>query len=129
MPETEQARSRLARLMNDRRVDLGLRWTEVAEMGGVSAETLRAMRRTSAPLRDLTKAGIEKGLRWKRGSVDQVLAGGDPVPEARYDDAALQSIWELNLPEEVRLGMIALAERMREERERRNGPERTSRGA
>jgi hypothetical protein len=85
MPESEQARDRLAQLMNERRVELGLRWTSVAKSGDISPETLRAIRRTSAPLRDLTKAGIEKGLRWEHGSVDRILAGDDPVPDDGED--------------------------------------------
>jgi len=80
MPETNQGRRRLAQLMNDRRVELGLRWTDVAEAGEVSPETLRSVRRNTAPLLDLTKARIEKGLRWARGSVNSVLAGGEPRP-------------------------------------------------
>ena len=81
MPTVRNDRERLAALMNERRVDLGLRWADVAQVSEVSPETLRAIRRTDAPLRDLTKAGIEKGLRWERGSVDTILKGGDPVPD------------------------------------------------
>jgi transcriptional regulator with XRE-family HTH domain len=54
---------------------------------------------------------------------------GPAVPPAaaspRYSDPDLQSIWELTrLPENVRLGMIALARGMREAAEHENGEER-----
>jgi hypothetical protein len=81
MPAVQNDRARLTAFMNERRIDLGLRWTDVGEAGGISAETLRAIRRDSAPLRELTKAGLEKGLRWKQGSVDSILAGGTPDPD------------------------------------------------
>lgn len=80
MPTGRDDRARLAALMNERRIELGLRWDDVAEAGDVSAETLRVVRRSSAPLRDLTKVGIERGLQWERGSVDRVLAGEEAVP-------------------------------------------------
>ena len=80
MRTPDEARARLARLMNDRRVELGLRWTDVSAAGGLSAETLRAVRRDIGPLRDLTKVAIDKGLRWEQGSVQRILDGGDPRP-------------------------------------------------
>jgi hypothetical protein len=102
--------------MNERRVDLGLRWTDVAEAGDVSPETLRAVRRNSAPLRDLTKAGIERGLRWSRGSVDRILAGGDPSPalsSANGDQAALERIAsDPDLSDGMKRALLAAAAEM-----------------
>jgi len=89
MPGMPQAH-RLAELMEERRLDLGLRWNDVAAESGMSVEGLRAMRRDGAVPRALNQRGIEKALRWERGSVKRVLRGEDPVPLAAVavpDDA------------------------------------------
>lgn len=77
---TPEARKRLADLMEQRLVDLRLTWREVAETGDISYEALRAARNGTGDIRRTTQAGIDDGLRWERGSVGRVLAGGDPVP-------------------------------------------------
>jgi hypothetical protein len=68
--------------MDERRLDLGLRWADVASESGMSIEGLGAMRRTGAVPRALNQRGIEKALRWERGSVKRILRGEDPVPAA-----------------------------------------------
>jgi hypothetical protein len=84
-----RTRKRLDDEMNRRRVELGLRWKDVASEAGLSYESLRAVRAGSyGMMRDLTAAGIERGLRWAPGSVKAILAGGQPthveaVPAAR----------------------------------------------
>lgn len=125
MPESEDDRARLARLMNDRRMALGLKWSDVAAAGGTSPETLRAVRRESAPLRDLTKAGIARGLQWTTDSVDRVLGGGNPVqledeyrdqagppagaPEvvrSNWDDSTVRDLWGKPFAEDARLTLV-----------------------
>lgn len=69
---------RLNELMNERRVELGLRWATVAELAGITAPTLGAFRKGSNPPSDLTKRGVEKALEWQAGSIDAILLGGDP---------------------------------------------------
>ncbi|MCA1570808.1 MAG: helix-turn-helix transcriptional regulator [Chloroflexi bacterium] len=83
MPSSGPARERLADLMEERRVELGLRWVDVAEAAGITAETLRQVRSGHADIRPLTARAIEQGLRWKLGSIKAVLAGGEPdvLPE------------------------------------------------
>jgi hypothetical protein len=81
MPGMPQAR-RLAQLMEERRLDLGLRWSDVAAESGMSVEGLRAMRRDGAVPRPLNQRGIERALRWERGSIGRILRGGDPAPAA-----------------------------------------------
>lgn len=65
--------------MNDRRGELGMTWDEVAEIAGVTASTL--FRNASNPNgpRTTTRKGIERALRWESGSVDAILAGGNPT--------------------------------------------------
>lgn len=79
MPGMPQAH-RLAELMEERRLDLGLRWNDVAAESGMSVEGLRAMRRDGAIPRPLNQRGIEKALQWRRGSIQRILGGEDPVP-------------------------------------------------
>jgi hypothetical protein len=67
--------------MEQRRLELGLTWEQVAQAGGIGYETIRAARNETSGIRKLTRAAIDRGLRWEQGSVDRVLAGqGDAVP-------------------------------------------------
>lgn len=76
-----EARARLAEKMDERRLELRLAWREVAEAGGISYEVIRNLRGgRGTGIAPLTKAGIEQGLHWEAGSVDRILAGGDPAP-------------------------------------------------
>lgn len=81
-PRSSQSaeRERLALLMDDRRRELRLTWDQVAAAAGVNRETLRLIRQGDGQLRPLTKDGIEDALQWQRGSIDAILAGGDPTP-------------------------------------------------
>lgn len=79
MPESPN-RQRLAQLMEQRRKDLRLRWQDVAERSGLSLKTLHSVRSSDKRVAELTKTGIEDGLRWEHGSIDLVLAGGEPAP-------------------------------------------------
>lgn len=72
--------NRLASLMNERRLDLGLRWDDVAKRAGMSSEGLRALRRDRSEPRELTQRGLERALCWQKGSIRQILDGGEPVP-------------------------------------------------
>lgn len=68
--------------MEARAVELGLTWSDVARISGVDRETLRKMRfglggrRGFAPI---TKRVVEDALQWRHGSIDTVLANGDPT--------------------------------------------------
>lgn len=73
------ARERLADVMNQRRLDLGLKWREVAERSGMTAFHLQRIRANQVPLSQDAEAGIQRALRWRRGSITAVLAGGEPI--------------------------------------------------
>ncbi len=79
MDERETPRRRLARLMAERRDELGLYWNDVAERAGLTKEGLRTVRGGVGTMRPPTKRGIETALRWTRGSVDRILEGGTPI--------------------------------------------------
>jgi len=87
MPESPNRR-RLAELMEERRKDLRLRWQDVAEASGLSLKTLHSVRSSDRRVAELTKTGVEDGLRWEHGSVDLILSGGDPVPLPATAEAA-----------------------------------------
>jgi hypothetical protein len=80
MAITSAARRRLAALMDERRAELRLRWRDVADLGGLSYEVIRAVRNGTGEIRLLTQRGIEDGLKWQQGSIQAILSGGDPVP-------------------------------------------------
>lgn len=91
MSTLPDARRRLAALMEDRRVELGLRWQDVADAATaagfkVSLKTLHSVRAGTADVRPLTRRGIEVGLQWEAGSVQAILDDRDPAP---LPDAAL----------------------------------------
>ncbi|WP_395109844.1 helix-turn-helix domain-containing protein [Actinomadura sp. SCN-SB] len=133
---TPKPHERLAAAIEDRRGELGLSLREVAELAGITGETLRAVRKGSNDPSPLTKRGIERALRWKAGSVEAILEGGEPrvatSGDARPGDLArlsargtarFDSPSEVlaNLPEdrEARLRMLsALLDQMAEESER-----------
>ena len=79
MPQNGPKDNRLGRHMNDRRLDLGLRWDQVADAAGVSEAALHALRRDGITPRELTQRGIENALGWEPGSVAAVIGGGKPV--------------------------------------------------
>ncbi|MGW6739685.1 hypothetical protein ACWGDX_02875 [Streptomyces sp. NPDC055025] len=72
--------SRLDGAMNARRLELGLAWKDVANVAGISYETLRGVRRGSTAGAELTLRRIERALKWAPGSIDAVVAGGEATP-------------------------------------------------
>jgi len=61
--------------MEDRRIEFGMSWADVAEEAKISIAHLRRIRTGHATLTPLAARKIEKGLRWKPGSVRDILAG------------------------------------------------------
>lgn len=67
--------------MDERRGELALTWQQVADLAGVSTETLYRAAAGRA-MRTKTKKAIERALQWRAGSIDAVAAGGQPRPIA-----------------------------------------------
>jgi len=87
MPTTPEARARLAALMEERRLELGLRWQDVVDAAiaagfKLSLKALHSARAGTAGVRPLTQRAIEAGLQWEHGSFQRSLDGGGPVPLA-----------------------------------------------
>jgi hypothetical protein len=87
-------RARLAAAMNDRRLELNLRWADVSERGGPTGTTLRALRRGDpTEVAPLTRARLARALEWDRKYVDALLGDGPmPAGEPAEDAAALADI-------------------------------------
>jgi hypothetical protein len=89
MPTQPEERRRLAVLMDERRLELGMRWQEVADAGSVSLRALNNARTGDREIRPLTRHGIEKGLKWAPGSIERFLSGDMAMPgDATQPDPA-----------------------------------------
>lgn len=74
----KKSHERLDRYINERRLELRLKLNQVADLAGISVPTLTALRKgTNIPTED-TKHGVERALQWTPGSIDRILAGGEP---------------------------------------------------
>lgn len=73
-------RQNLDRHLTARALDLDLTWEEVALRCGSNRETIRRARmQPEIAITERTKARMEDGMGWTRGSVNRVLAGGEPT--------------------------------------------------
>lgn len=132
----DESRQRLARLMDERRRILRSTWDQVAERGSITYETIRQVRGGgAAQIRPLTKRGIEIGLAWPPGTVDEILTGraGEevvtdsiPAPETEprqralaRDDALIDSIWRMDLPDRDKIDLVQIVLDERAEADRR----------
>lgn len=71
---------RLGEFALKRRLALRYSQADVQARGGPSGRTLQLVEHGKVTsLRQHTKSGLEDALGWARGSVDRILAGGDPV--------------------------------------------------
>jgi hypothetical protein len=89
MTEQDANRKRLAHLMDERRIDLRMQWSDVADAIGISVAHLRRIRSGHASLTFKVTRGIDQALRWRNGSTMQIMEGGepDPLPEAHAASA------------------------------------------
>lgn len=100
MPDTEQeARRPLSEAMDARRVELDLRWRDVAARAGLSVEAINALRagRSGSPT-PRTKTNLERALLWPPGTIDAYLERREPP--AVTDSAHAE--------EQVRAGLAAM---------------------
>ena len=77
----EQNARRLAEAVLARRAALGLSQEDVADRGGPSTTTQTKVEAgRGAGIRGRTARDLEDALQWKRGSIDELLAGRDAKP-------------------------------------------------
>lgn len=75
----------LDQFMEDRRLELGMTWKQVSAQSGVTVETLSALRKgRTNPVNasQLTRRGIERGMKWATGGYEDAVAGRRPTPLA-----------------------------------------------
>lgn len=140
---TEAAQQRLGRHVRTRRRQLGHSINEAAQAAEVNPKTWQALERGTRAIRDHSYAGIERALRWRPGSIDTILDGGEPASDDQtqissdslyvdphtgelYRDETERQLWDLDrLPEETRRRLIyyVRAERQAAQAE---GPRRAS---
>ncbi len=71
---------RLAALVSERRADLGMTQEDVRAAGGPSTATMRLIEGGhQSRYQPVILGRLETALKWERGSVRRILAGGDPV--------------------------------------------------
>ncbi|HEX3779793.1 MAG TPA: hypothetical protein VHX38_08985 [Pseudonocardiaceae bacterium] len=88
---------RLDRAMNERRKQLRYRWNRVAELAGMTYGNLHKIRTGQITVTEDAAYGIEIALRWSPGSVEAILAGGEPtdtLPHEVERDAAYVALRE-----------------------------------
>lgn len=98
---------RLARLMNERRLELDMKWDEVAAAAGIKPPTLRAVRNGTSKPSPLTARGIDRALSWTPGSTEAVLGGGEPTATV-YGSATIRAA-ETPVPTDEELRATNLA--------------------
>ena len=69
-------RAQLDTTLNQRRLQLGLRWVAVARRAGMTPQNLNRIRNGEISLSENAAAGIERALEYVAGT----LASGNPVP-------------------------------------------------
>jgi hypothetical protein len=89
----EEAARRLAALVDQARVELGLSKHDLGKIARVSRPTVsRLINHALVPAREATLDRIGAALGWEPGTCEAVLAGGEPTLRAgRPDDGLSQS--------------------------------------
>lgn len=98
-----EPRTRLDQAMTDRGLKIKKRWVQIATEAGISTAALGAIRRGEYKPSPHTARRLEDAFQWSHGSIDAILAGGDPTPvegERPDIDPDEAEILALNLPDE-----------------------------
>ncbi|MBN1174299.1 MAG: hypothetical protein JXA67_19170 [Micromonosporaceae bacterium] len=115
-----QPRERLAQEIRGRRRELRLSLREAAKRAGIARNTWSGVEDETRIAQDTTYAGIEAALEWAPGSIEAILAGGNPTPgdplpetlppqhlDEPFDlDEELERIQALDLPAHLRLRLM-----------------------
>jgi hypothetical protein len=114
-------------MIKARRAALRLSISAAARAARVDRDTWASAESGTRDLREFNYAGIERALAWGSGSVDQILAGGDPATLTRQDrqqaldadDLIISTIWQSSLPVDVKLRLVERTLEDRAEADRR----------
>lgn len=105
MTVDEQPRSPrelLGQRVRQRREDLGLSQPAAADRAGINRDTWRNMENGSRDIRSYNHRAVERALQWQPGSVEAILAGGEPQPLGEQE--------RIPLPAEVRRWLAIMAD-------------------
>lgn len=69
----ETARERLANAMDKRRLELRIRWNEVARRARMDPANVRRIRKGEIPVTSDAAYALEEALDWPHGRIDQLL--------------------------------------------------------
>lgn len=114
MDMAEDGRVRLGEAMAERRRELGLSVTRAAAAARIDRTTWSTTESGVRLIATYNRAGVERALGWEAGSIDAVLAGGEPLlakpavsqPNADRLAAEIERIKGLPLPADDRLTMV-----------------------
>ncbi|MGH3095120.1 MAG: helix-turn-helix domain-containing protein [Streptosporangiales bacterium] len=119
---------RLDQSIEQRRLELGLDWKDLAASVGIADVTLRNIRRGRNAPSVLNKYRLEDALGWKHGSVDAILDGGDPTDANAVSDSSRDAPRQLSPAEVSRridetIAMLQDLKRVTERDETQSQPE------
>lgn len=81
--------------MERQRLVLRITWRQVAERADLSIAGLGAIRRGERNPSALARARIEHALEWETGSIESVLAGGEPTPRGAGGTSTAADVHQL----------------------------------
>lgn len=113
----EEPRTRLARMIRARRLELRLSERQAALRAGVARNTWASAEEGTRQPAERSSAGIEEALGWEHGSIDVIMAGGKPrfvidlqdhKPPSPDSDVQreIERISKLDLPATARMDLI-----------------------
>lgn len=112
--------ARLGRVVADRRLELGLSVRAAAARAGINRATWGTLEDGDRRLSKHLWTAVEEALFWEPGSIDRIIAGGDPTPRRNphpetiepalppgFDlRAEIDRISRLNIPARTRLELV-----------------------
>lgn len=107
----------LARLVRQRREELGLSQKTAAASVGMSAMTWNRVEVQAEPVKPLSYSGVERALGWAPGSIREYLNGGPEPAEAEPDELESTEIEQI-----ARAAAYNVVERWRDQARRTEGP-------
>lgn len=106
LASVREDRQRLARMVKERRDELGVRQDQMRDRGGPSTTKMTEVERVIGPTpTPQTLRKLDAGLGWAQGSAARVLAGGEPELLTRPTD--LRAATDQELLDEIKARMGA----------------------
>lgn len=83
----------LGAAMDDARLELGLRWSQVAKNVGMTPQNLLRIRKGEIAVTPLAGRSIELTFNWPRGRVEELEAQRTRLPDpAQFDDTPVEDV-------------------------------------